>query len=88
MTIIPIARLIANMLLAIDMTDEETMHPDDACHILEQAAYDFSQIDTLFLDQLTKAFAEIATEYPEDQKEFVRNIPASFYRFESDGEGQ
>jgi len=88
MTIIPIARLIANMLLAIDMTDEETMHPDDACHILEQAAYDFSQIETLFLDQLTEAFAEIAPEYPEDQKEFIRNIPANFYRFEPDGEGQ
>jgi hypothetical protein len=87
MTITPIARLVANMLLAIDMADEETMHPDDACHILEQAAFDFSQIDTKSLDQLTEAFAEIAAEYPEEQKEFVRNIPANFYRFEPDVEG-
>ncbi|WP_051583644.1 MULTISPECIES: hypothetical protein [unclassified Sphingomonas] len=87
MTMLPIARLIANFLLNIELTDEGTMHPDDACQILEQAAHDLSLIDKAWLDQLTQAFAEIATEYPDDQAEFVRNIPANFYHSDPDGGG-
>jgi hypothetical protein len=74
-----IARIIANFILFLDLTDDETLDPDAAVEMMEGIAGDLQSLDKGFLRELVDAFAVIAPEYGGESQKLVRDIPYGFY---------
>jgi hypothetical protein len=74
-----IARLIANVILNIDPLGDHPDLEDRIVEIFEHISHDLHEIDPSFLSELSKAFRDIAPEYPEHFQQAVRDIPDDFY---------
>lgn len=74
-----IARIIANFVLFLDLTDDETLDPDAAVQMMEELAGDLQTLDKGFLRQLIDAFPVIAQDYSGDAQRLVLNISHDFY---------
>ncbi|WP_137898212.1 hypothetical protein [Sphingomonas sp. 2SG] len=74
-----IARLIANVILNIDPLGDHPDLEDRIVEILEHISHDLQEIDPSFLAELSKAFRDIAPEYPEQFQQDVRDIPDDFH---------
>ncbi len=74
-----IARIIANYVLFLDMTDDDTLNPDAAVQQMEELASDLEALDKDLLRGLIDAFAVIAPEYSGEAQRMVRNIAHDFY---------
>ena len=74
-----IARLIANVILNIDPLGDHPDLEDRLVEIFEHISHDLHKIDPSFLSELSKAFRDIAPEYPEQFQQAVRDIPDDFY---------
>jgi len=70
-----IARLVANLLLFIEGSDEDAIENDTAVHIIEQISADLESLDKSFLRKLITAFENISPEYDDGDDKFVRDIP-------------
>ncbi|WP_156143848.1 hypothetical protein [Sphingomonas taxi] len=70
-----VARLVANLLLFIEGSDEDAIENDTAVHIIEQIFADLESLDKLFLRKLITAFENISPEYDDGDDKFVRDIP-------------
>lgn len=79
MIVLQIARIIANFSLFLDLTDDDTLDPDEAVEMMEQLAVDLQQLDKGFLRELIDAFAVIAPEYSGEAQRLVRNMAYHFY---------
>lgn len=79
MIALQIARIIAHFSLFLDLTDDETLDPDEAVEMMELLGADLKALDKGFLRELVDAFAIIAPEYKGEAQQLVRDIPYSFY---------
>lgn len=79
MIAIQIARIIANFVVFLDLTDDDVLDPDTAVQMMEGLAGDLEALDKAFLRDLIDAFAVIAPEYSGEAQALVRAIPQSFY---------
>ena len=79
MIILQIARIIANFSLFLDLTDDDTLDPDQAVQMMELLATDLQNLDKGFLRELIGAFAVIAPEYSGEAQRLVRNMAYDFY---------
>lgn len=82
-----IARIIADMILFLDQTDDEILDPDAAVEMMEWLGGRLDALDKGFLRELVDAFAVIAPEYSGESQELVRDIPYGFYLEETLAEG-
>lgn len=74
-----IARIIADVILFLDTTDDEILDPDAAVEMMEWISHRLEGLEKDFLRQLVDAFAVIAQEYSGDSQSLVRDIPFDFY---------
>lgn len=74
-----IARIIANFILFLDMTDDETLDPDAAVQMMEELAGDLQAMDKGFLRELIDSFPVIASEYSGEAQRLVLSISRDFY---------
>jgi len=79
MIAIQVARIIANFSLFLDLTDDDTLDPDEAVQMMELLGADLQALDKTFLRELVDAFAIIAPEYTGEAQKLVRDIPYSIY---------
>ncbi|MCE7795488.1 hypothetical protein LWE61_02830 [Sphingobium sufflavum] len=79
MIVTQIARIIADFILFLDLTDDEILDADAAVEMMEWVGHRLETLDKDFLRQLVDAFAVIAPEYSGDSQKLVRDIPYSFY---------
>jgi hypothetical protein len=87
MIAIQVARIIADMMIFLNMTDEEYLNPDDAVEMMENLGARIDEFEKGFLRELVDAFPIIAEEYSEEAKALVIDIPYSFYLEEELAEG-
>ncbi|MBI0474402.1 hypothetical protein D9601_03360 [Sphingomonas sp. MA1305] len=74
-----VARIIANVVVQLSLTDEEDLHPDTAVSMLESLAADVDELDKPFLRQVVDAFPIIAQDYEGEARQLVLDIPAGFF---------
>jgi len=74
-----IARMIANVILFLELTGDENLDPDTAVEMMEELAGDLQSLDKGFLRELIDAFAVIAPEYSGESQKLVRDIAFDFY---------
>lgn len=74
-----IARIIADFVLFLELTDDEILDPDEAVQMMEGLGSRLEALDKGFLRQLVDAFAVIAPEYNGKSQELVRDIAYIFY---------
>ena len=74
-----VARIIADYVVFLELSDEDTLNPDAAVKMMEALAADLEALDQSFLRELVDAFAVIAAEYSGGAQEVVRNIAHSYY---------
>ncbi len=79
MNVLEIARIIADCLLFLELTDDEKLDPDAALQMMEVLAANLKSMDKTFLRQLVDAFQVIAPEYPGKSQGLVRNMAYDFY---------
>lgn len=74
-----IARILANVILFLDMTDDKILDPDAAVEVMEELAHGLEALDKGFLRELVDAFPVIAQEYGGESQRLVLDIPRGFY---------
>lgn len=74
-----VARLIANIYLFLELTDEENLNLDASVDMMEDLAGHLEEFDKGFLRELVDAFAVIAPEFSGEQEKMVRDIPHYLY---------
>lgn len=79
MIAIQVARIIAHFALFLDLTDDDTLDPDEAVEMMELLSADLQALDKPFLRELVDAFAVIASEFSGVAEKLVRDIPFHFY---------
>ena len=78
MIAVQVARIIADLFLFLNLTDEEILNLDASVDMMEDLATRLHDLDKEFLRELVDAFAVIAPEYGQSEQ-LVRDIPYSFY---------
>lgn len=79
MIAIPVARMIANLVIILECSSEEQIDPDYAVDCLDAIGPQFRYFENPFLRELIDAFAIIAPEYKGLEQDIVRSIPESFW---------
>lgn len=72
-----IARILANIILALEYSGE-TIDQDDVVKIMEQLGSDLEDLDTESRKMLSDAFRRIASEYEGEFRASVASIPDDF----------
>ena len=76
--ILQLARIIADILLFLELTGEENLNLDEAVEMSEWFAHNFEQFDKGVLRDLVGAFAVIAPEYGDAGEATVRDIARAY----------
>ena len=79
MIVTQVARIIADFVVFLELTDEDELNLDAAVKMTEILAAQIEDLEKGFLRELVDAFAVIAAEYTGEAQEIVRNIAHSFY---------
>ncbi len=74
-----VARIIAEYVVFLELTDEEELNLDTAVEASEILGAQLEALDKGFLRKLVDAFAVVAADYGGDAQEVVRNIAYGFY---------
>lgn len=79
MIVTQIAKIIADFLLFLDLTDDETLDPDAAVEMMEYIGKELKDLDKSFLRELVDAFPVIAVEYKGEARQLVLDIASDFF---------
>lgn len=74
-----IARIVADFIVFLELTDEESLDPDTAVKMTEGLGSELEALDKKFLRELVDAFPVIALEYHGEAQEVVRSIARGYY---------
>lgn len=74
-----IARIVADIIIFLNLTDEENLNLDEAVEMMELIGSRLDALDKDFLRELVDAFPMIAEEYSGEAQKLVRRIPRDFY---------
>ena len=77
--VLKIARIIADFIVFLELTDDDTVDPDAAVQMMEGLAGDLAELDKGLLRELVDAFAVIAAESTGEVQEVIRNIAHNYY---------
>ena len=78
MVAVQVARIIANVAMFLEGTDDETLDLDTAIKGMEMLGADVARLDKDFLQEVVDSFATIAPEYEGEWEQFVRDIPSEY----------
>jgi hypothetical protein len=74
-----VARIVANYMVFLSLTDEEALELDTAVQMMEVLASDLEALDGVFLRELLDALQVVAMEYTGEARRVVRDIAQDFY---------
>jgi hypothetical protein len=79
MNVLQTARIIADFVMFLELTDEEILDPDTAVEMAEFLAGWLEGFEKEYLRELIDAFQVIAPEYTGEAEKLVRDIAYNFY---------
>jgi len=79
MSVLQVARIIADFALFLDDTDDDQLDPDTAVEMGEWLGHRLEGFDKAYLRELVDAFAVIAPEYRDGAQQSVRDIPFGYF---------
>lgn len=74
-----VARIIADYMIFLNLTDEALLDLDASVNMMEELADRLGGFDHVFLRELVDVFPIIALEFSGEARELVRDIPHIFY---------
>lgn len=74
-----IARIVADFVVFLELTEENFIDLDSAVKMMESLAGDLAAMDKEFLRELVDSFSVIAEDYSDEAQGVVRDIAYSFY---------
>lgn len=74
-----IARILANIILFLDLSDDDTLDIDEACQMGEFLGAELKNLDKGFLRELVDAFDAIAPEYSGEAQVLVRRFASDYF---------
>lgn len=79
MIALQIARIIADYIIFLDLSDDDILDPDVAVKMMEAIGPELEALEPAFLRQLIDAFQVIAPEYSGPAHDIVRNMAREFH---------
>ena len=73
-----LVKIIANLAIFLEFTDERQLDPDLAVKMMEQMAAELQSLNDDDRDDIKKIFQDISREYTGDKCEFIKKLPESF----------
>lgn len=73
-----LVKIIANLAIFLEFTDEGKLDPDLAVKMMEQMAAELQSLNDDDRKNITKMFQDISREYTGDKCEFIKELPESF----------
>lgn len=73
-----LVKIIANLAIFLEFTDERQLDPDLAVEMMEQMAAELQSLNDDDRKNITKIFQDISREYTGDKCEFIKKLPESF----------
>lgn len=74
---IKLVKVIAELAVFLEFTNEDLLDPDLAVEALEQMASELQLMDVQDRNDLANTFRSISKEYTGDKSEYVRELPES-----------
>ncbi|WP_380183999.1 hypothetical protein [Kalamiella sp. sgz302252] len=74
---IKLVKVIADLAIFLEFTNENLLDPDLAVEALEQMASELQLMDAQDRNDLANIFRNISKEYIGDQSEYVKDLPES-----------
>ncbi|MCU6668787.1 hypothetical protein M8013_08495 [Enterobacteriaceae bacterium H4N4] len=68
-------KIIANMAIFLEFTDEDLLCPDAAVEMMESIAAGLQPLTDVGKARVIESFAEIAKSYRPDEADFVKTLP-------------
>ncbi|UJD92436.1 hypothetical protein FS594_27270 (plasmid) [Rahnella aquatilis] len=75
---VKLVKIIANLAIFLEFTDEGQLDPDLAVEMMEQIAVELQSLNDDDRNDITKMFQGISREYTGDKREFIKELPESF----------
>ncbi|MBU9834719.1 hypothetical protein J1786_07810 [Rahnella sp. L72c] len=75
---VKLVKIIANLAIFLEFTDEGQLDPDLAVKMMEQMAAELQSLNYDDRKNITKMFQDISREYTGDKCEFIKELPESF----------
>lgn len=75
---VKLVKIIANLAIFLEFTDEGQLDPDLAVGMMEQMAAELQSLNDYDRNDITKIFQDISREYTGDKCEFVKELPEFF----------
>lgn len=73
-----LVKIIANLAIFLEFTNERQLDPDLAVKMMEQMAAELQSLNDDDRDDIKKIFQDISREYTGDKCEFIKKLPESF----------
>lgn len=74
---IRLVKVIADLAVFLEFTNEDLLDPDAAIEAMEQIAADLQLLDEKDRSELSKMFHTLSKEYKGDKSEYVKGLPES-----------
>ncbi|MFO6300472.1 hypothetical protein [Rahnella selenatireducens] len=75
---VKLVKIIANLAIFLEFTDEGQLDPDLALEMMEQMAAELQSLNDDDRNVITKTFQDISREYSGDKCDFIKELPESF----------
>jgi hypothetical protein len=75
---VKLVKIIADLAIFLEFTDEGQLDPDLAVEMMEQMASELQSLNDEDRKDITSIFQHISREYAGDKCEFIKELPESF----------
>lgn len=75
---VKLVKIITNLAIFLEFTDEGQLDPDLAVEMMEQMAAELQSLNDDDRKDITSIFQDISREYTGDKCEFIKELPESF----------
>ncbi|WP_456311306.1 hypothetical protein [Serratia proteamaculans] len=75
---VKLVKIITNLAIFLEFTDERQLDPDLAVEMMEQMAAELQSLNDDDRKDITSIFQDISREYTGDKCEFIKELPESF----------
>lgn len=73
-----LVKIVADIAIALEFTDEMLLNPDVAIEMQESIAGSLQSLEKIDQEEIASAFETISSLYPAELAEFVHALPASY----------
>lgn len=75
---VKLVKIITNLAIFLEFTDEGQLDPDLAVEMMEQMAAELQSLNDDDRKDITSIFQDISREYTGDKCKFIKELPESF----------